>query len=102
MIEIKFRITRNWLHKLGFQYKNIEKGVFVDKHKSSDMIEDYKKFLSRIKDLKPYLIEFNKDGSIKIKEYPNNYAMERDICWPVIVIIHDECIFFVNNRIWKV
>ena len=31
-IEIKSRTARNLLHKLGFEYKDLKKDVFVDRH----------------------------------------------------------------------
>ena len=55
-----------------------------------------------MKDLQPYLIEFEEDRSMKTKEYLNNYIIRRDKCYLIIIITHNECIFFTNNRIWKV
>lgn len=62
LIEIKSRIVYNWLHKFGFEYKDVNKDVFVDKYEWPDVFEDHKKFLGMIKELKPYLIQFDKMG----------------------------------------
>lgn len=45
----------------------MKKNIFVDKYKWSDIIKDYKRFVNKIKELKSYLIEFNKDDTIKNK-----------------------------------
>ena len=63
------------------------------------MVEDCLKFLRIMKDLKPYLAEFEEDGSIKIKNYPDNCAVDVNIHQPIIVIIYDECIFSANDGI---
>lgn len=64
------------------------------------MVEDYnEKFLSTMKDLEPYLLEFDKDRSMKKKKYLNNCTIEGNKHWPVIIITHNECIFFINNKI---
>lgn len=34
------------------------------------MVEDWKRFLNKIEDLKPYLIGFNENNIIKDKTYP--------------------------------
>lgn len=100
-IEIKSRTVRNWLHRLGFEYKNIKKNVFVDRHERPDVLKDRQKFLKMIKDLEPYLVEFEEDGSMKAKSYPNDCAVGSNTRWPVIVIIHDECTFSTNDGIRK-
>lgn len=64
-IEIKFRIVYNKFHKLGFEYKNVKKDVFIGKYKCPDIVEEYKKFLTILKYLESYLIEFEKDKSMR-------------------------------------
>lgn len=48
------------------------------------MIKDYKNFLSIIKDLKLYLVGFEKNRLIKTKKYLNNYAIKGDKCYFII------------------
>lgn len=99
LIKIKFRIARNWLYKLDFEYKNIKRNIFVDGHKQPDMVEDRRKISKYNKDLKPYLVEFKEKGLMKTKKYPDDYAIEEDKYCLVIVITHDKCIFFANDGI---
>lgn len=67
-----------------------------------DVVEDCKKFLKKIEELKPYLVEFNKDDIIKEKDYSVNFIVNSYNIRPVIIITHDEYTFFPNNKIWKV
>lgn len=76
--------------------------MFIDGYKQLDVVEDCKIFLNKIKNLKPYIIEFNKDGTIKPKIYPWNCTVEGNNWQPIIMITHNECIFFANNKIKKV
>lgn len=78
-IEIKSRIGWNWFHWLGFKYKDIKKDVFVDKHEQTDMVEDQKRFLKKMKKLKSYMVEFNENGIIKDKKYLLNYIVSRKV-----------------------
>ena len=43
------------------------------------MVEDREKFLNTMKDLEPYLVEFEEDGSIKAKNYPDDCAVGGDV-----------------------
>lgn len=61
----------NKLYKLEFEYKDIHKDIFIDRHDHLDMIKDGNNFLTRIKDLKSYVIEFEKNNKMKqISTYP--------------------------------
>lgn len=60
-IEIKLRTTQNWLHKLGFGYKDVKKNIFIDRYKWTNMVQDCQNFLNVMKKLESYLVEFNKD-----------------------------------------
>lgn len=65
-------------------------------------MQDWEWFLRTIKELKSYLIEFEKDSIIKTKNYLANYKIESNKYWPIIVIIYDKYIFSSNNGIYKV
>lgn len=54
-----------------------------------------------MKELEPYLVEFEEDGSMKTKEYLSDCVVGGDIHRPVIAITHDKCTFSANNRIQK-
>ena len=100
-VEIKLRIARKWLHCLGFEYKDVKKDVFVDGHEWLDMIEDCKRFLNKMEELKPYLVKFNENGTMKDKMYPPDCAVGGGDCQPVIIITYNECTFLTNDGICK-
>lgn len=49
--------------------------------------------------LKLYIIEFKKDGTMKLKVYFSNYIIKGKNEQPIIIITYNECILFINNRI---
>lgn len=51
--------------------------------------------------LKSYIVEFNKDDTMKNKKYLLDCIVGRGIWWPIIVIIYDECTLFANDGICK-
>ena len=51
----------NWLHKLGYSYTNIHKGLYFDGHECPDVIEAQMKFLEKIKQYKR-LVHFKYQG----------------------------------------
>ena len=66
------------------------------------MIEDQNCFLTKIVELKPYIVEFNENGAMKAKDYPVNYIVGEEKCRLIIVITYDECTFFANDGIQKI
>ena len=76
--------------------------MFIDDHEWPDMVEDWNRFLTKIKELKPYMVEFNKNGAIKAQDYLVNCAVRREKRYPIIVITHNKYTFFANDGIWKV
>lgn len=93
---------RNWLCKLGYVYKNIQKDMFMDKYKRSDIVEYHINFLIKMEELKPYMVEFDKDGTMKPKTYPLDCVVKGENKWPIIMITHNKCTFSTNGSVKKV
>lgn len=81
---------RKWLHKLGFKYKDVKRNVFIDKYEQLDVVEDCEIFFNIVKYLELYLVEFEKDRSMKTKNYPNDYIIKKDVCCLIIVITNNK------------
>ena len=47
------------------------------------------------------MIKFEENGAINLKMYPSDYVVRDKNWWPIIIITHDEYIFFANNGIWR-
>lgn len=99
LIEICSYTTWIWLNKLGYSYEDVYKDVFVDWHKQPDIVKDCVNFLKVIKDLKPYIVKFEEDKTMKPEIYPNNCIVEDSNWRSVIRITHDKYIFFANNGV---
>ena len=50
-----------------------------------------------MKELKQYLVEFEENGTIKPKAYPEDCQIGGEHRRPVICITHDECTFSAND-----
>lgn len=94
--------TWRWLYKLEYKYKSVYKDVFIHKYEQPDIFEDCKIFLKKIKELKPCMMEFNKNDAMKSKGYPSNCTIRNNNWWPIILITHYKYTSFINNRIWKI
>lgn len=73
--------------------------MFTNGHEQPDVVENHKVFLEKIKKLKPYMIDFDKNGVIKPKVYLSDCAIEGNNRQPIIIITHNKRTFFANNRI---
>lgn len=101
---IQARTARRWLHELGYNWRDVQKGVFIDEHERSDVVEYRHQFLREIEIIKPYLVEFKKDGSMKSKVYPEDCAVGGSNHRLIIFITYDESIFHANDncqQIWQ-
>lgn len=52
--------------------------VFIDKYKWKNVMKDYKIFLKKIEELKSYIIEFNKNKTMKLIVYLSDCAIEKN------------------------
>ena len=94
---IKPRTACIWLNKLGYQYTDIKKRVFLNGHERPDVIEYRAQFLKELEAFGPYLVEFRNDGSMEEKAYPSDCAVNGPNKRPVILITHDESTFSAND-----
>ena len=54
------------------------------------MVEDRNRFLTRMEELKPYMVEFEENSAMKPKIYPSDCVVGGEDCRPIIVITYDE------------
>jgi ribosomal protein S18 acetylase RimI-like enzyme len=67
---IRARVARRWLRRLGFNWREVRKGIYIDGHERPDVVEYRKNFLDYLHGLGTYLVEFNENGEIKEKNTP--------------------------------
>ena len=94
---ICLRTARKWLNRLGYEWKDILKGISFDGHERKDVVEYREIFLEKMKSLPSYFIEFEEDGKILPKEYLSDRTIEELDQQPIIIITHDESIFSAND-----
>ena len=84
MKEFKARLKLNYERfendfiNLVFCIKMSKKDVFLNRHEQLDLVKDCAKFLNLMKDIKPYLVEFNEDDTIKDKVYCPDYVVNNN------------------------
>lgn len=79
LVEIKSYMAKNWFYQLGFEYKDIKKDVFVDRHKRRNVVKDHERFLKIMGELKSYIVGFNEDDIMKNKKYLLDCVVGRGI-----------------------
>lgn len=75
--------------------------MFINRYKILNIIEDYKRFLKKIKDLRPYLFKLNENDILKNKTYLFNNIISIKNYGLIIIISYDGYIFSINNSIYK-
>jgi len=85
------RLARAWLLKLGWNWKEVKKGVYQDGHERED-VKAYRQdvFLPRMKSLQPHMMEWDEALQVIDKSYEANQR-------PLVFITHDECTFNSND-----
>jgi len=88
---IKARTARVWLKKLGFNWRDVKKGVYTDGHEREDVI-DYRQnvFLPCLSALQPSIIEWDAELNRIPKDLPEGEK------WKILVT-HDESTFNAND-----
>ena len=86
------RTGRRWLRKIGLKYREAKKGVFIDGHECSDVVE-YRStvFLPRYQELLNSSRKWTEDGNI-VPSVLLPGEKEK------ILITHDESTFYANDR----
>ena len=89
--------VRRWLRKQGLNWRDVKKGVYVDGHERQDVVEYRERFIESLEELWPYIVEFEDDGTIVNKVYPENCVVGGLDRQPIILVTHDESTFSSND-----
>lgn len=95
-IRYSSRTARRWLAKLGFEYRSVRKGVYVDGHEREDVVAYRAEFLSRLQELKPRIVEWDEEGNEKDFTVPEGQQK-------IVIVTHDESTFHANDsrrQVW--
>ena len=83
-----------WLKRLGFQWREVRKGIFLDGHEKEDVV-DYRThtFIPEWSRLEKYMPTWDEDGSLIP---PRVIELGKRLLIPCT---HDECTFHSNDGI---
>lgn len=84
---------------LDFEYKNVYRNTFIDRYKQLNIVKNHKVFLNGKKEIKFYIIKFDKNNIIRPKVYLLYCKIKYNYWQSIIVIINKKYIFFINDRI---
>ena len=87
-VSISERTAIRWMHHLGMDYLRYSKGLYIDGHERSDVIEYRDAFLSRMSDHAKYFFRYDGDN-MNIVTPPSLSSDQR----PRILVTHDESCF---------
>jgi hypothetical protein len=82
-VEVCTSTVSNWLHDLGFTYKQFSKGVYFDGHERGDVMEDREAYLAKLQLYSPRL-------------WVSHSPAPNPQCQPLIRVFHDESTFYAN------
>jgi hypothetical protein len=89
---ISLSTARRWLNILGFFYQKHRKGLYFDGHERADVIEYREKYLARMVEYESRMTKYEgEDMMTNVK--PILGPGEKEI----ILVTHDECIFYSND-----
>lgn len=91
------RSARAWLLKMGWNWKEVKKGIYKDGHERDD-VKEYRNnvFLPRMEALKSRMMEWDENLQVVPKEYETGVR-------PIVFVTHDESTFNSNDgrkKIW--
>jgi len=96
--KIRNRTARRWLEKLGFSWRKIQKGIYVDGHERSDVVRYRQEvFLPAFNEIRPFLVAWDEGGQMIM---PQNLPPGQK---PLVLVTHDESTFNANDgkrRVW--
>ena len=94
---ISIRTAKRWLHTLGYRYEGYRKGVYLDGHEREDVVAYRKEFLKIMKELEQQMARYEGEEMKAIPPVLRSGEQE------LILVTHDECIFYTNDgkkKIW--
>jgi len=95
-ISISCSTAREWLHMLGWEYKDHSKNIYFDGHEREDVVADRHQFLQKWAELRKQMATYEGENldEVILPVLPHGVS-------EIIPITHDESIFYVNDDIIK-
>ncbi len=78
--------------------------MFIDGYESSNLVEDQNNFLTRMEDIKLYIVQFEESDTMETRIYLSDFAVKSDDRRLIILITNTEYTFFSSigiGRAWN-
>jgi len=96
-LTISIKTALHWLDKLGWTYRKLKHGMYLDGHKRVDVVEYWEAFVKHWMQHKQQFHRWDHDGTEL--PCPNGFPVAGAIGYfHLILITHDESTFFQNNE----
>lgn len=104
------RSACQWLHKLGYSYKHVRKGIYIDGHEREDVVAYRRTFLQEIDRIMPFHvglkpgIDLSADPDLSREQMREEIFEIPSVCSdnghrPVMFVTHDESTFNANDGV---
>ncbi|THH28435.1 hypothetical protein EUX98_g5746, partial [Antrodiella citrinella] len=93
--------AQGWMQseKLGYRWKPIPSGQYVDGHERKDVVKYRQQvYLPAIDKLRPSLKEYNNDGTEYVPATSNSSGLQMLRVMITLIWFHDESTFYANDR----
>jgi transposase len=84
-----------WLHRLDWQYRRKQNGMYLDGHEREDVVNYCKEFLQRWAQYEKRTVTYDKEG--KVISTPVGFPVPGGR-FRSILVTHDESTFYANDR----
>ncbi|RIA91491.1 hypothetical protein C1645_692632, partial [Glomus cerebriforme] len=88
---ISTEIMTRWLNVLGYFFQSQKQGIYYDGHERPDILKYRQTFLDKIYSYEKYMVKYEGENMERIP--PILEISEKE----VILVTHNECIFYSNN-----
>ena len=106
-VSLQARTAREWLNKMGYRWKSIKKGIYIDGHEREDVVQYRDKFLDTWYGMQPYVREWEEvreevEGEVRVtglrkKEKDTVRDATFGNVTEIILVTHDESTFNAND-----
>lgn len=89
------RAVVDWLYRLGYEWKEVKKGLYKGGHERENVLEDWNQvFFLKFQELQPRMLEWDREEKL-IHTVDEIWAITGER--PLVVVTHDKCIFHAND-----
>ena len=103
-VSIQARTAREWLNRMGYRWKSVSKGVYIDGHEREDVVQYREWFVKEWFEMQPYVREweeiYDEKGlvtGLKKKEKENRMGGKYGDGREIVLVTHDESTFSAND-----